>query len=723
MKPYCRYCHGDHPLKDCRVRQQATICYWCNESGHIAKYCDRKNVYGASGAPNKKTRKTPIASATEKSLISSTDSVTSLDKNLAVSDEINVETTSPLDVTPNTVQEASGSPTALKQPGSEKSKYARVLRSATNKMLTSEDSTYTNNSTIPVAPAVKICPHCKKEGHVRKQHRDCEFYVPHQTKLSGKPLPSNEDTEMMEYPEPSVHTTSNDLANKDDMSIDTQGGIASEHLVAPYIRNHFIRYLRTRSLDILALQETHASTIPLQETFHLQFQATDSLWTPHCGLICFSPLLSFSDTRFSVCGRVITTLVSHTQDAFEPIYVTVIYAPATRRDRFVFLDTLAQNRTPLLPDVSSRHLVLGDFNYTYATHISSAVPRQAPPSWLSYIDHLFQDCVSDKDSAPQVTFSRGTSRSCIDYIFGTLDLYDCKMSSNVSFIQPSWSDHFLVTSYFALRAPAHSTVLGKSQWRAHPRLASSETFRNLVSSTIANTMVSFDISLTPQEKWDMVKSAITQVAKSFSRRSAFNLTKAESLLHLKRARITKRLASNPELLSSLTPQLSVVESQLASLQQYHAETLALRAGIRWREQGEISAGYLKRTVSQRQTRQIMKQLVHPTTGALCCTSNEMLDAAVQFYSNLYSPEPIDNSAIDDLLSAIPDSLRLSDSNQRFLTNSFTHDDLIEGVSRCPRRSSPGLDGLPYEILHLIFIHPASKDLVLQHLSFSPSEER
>jgi hypothetical protein len=234
MKPYCRYCHGDHPLKDCRVRQQATICYWCNESGHIAKYCDRRNVYGASGAPNKKTRKTPIVSATEKSLISSTDSVTSLDKNLVVSDEVNVETTSPLDVTPTTEQEASGSPTALKRPGSEKSKYARILRSATNKMLTSEDSIYTNNSTIPVVPAVMVCPHCKKEGHVRKQHRDCEFYVPHHTKLSGKPLPSNEDAEMMEYPDPSVHTTSNDLANKDDMSIDTQGGIASEHLVAPY---------------------------------------------------------------------------------------------------------------------------------------------------------------------------------------------------------------------------------------------------------------------------------------------------------------------------------------------------------------------------------------------------------------------------------------------------------------------------------------------------------
>ncbi|KAG1526363.1 hypothetical protein G6F45_005778 [Rhizopus arrhizus] len=232
MKPYCRYCHGDHSLKDCQVRQQATICYLCNESGHIAKYCDRKNVYGASGVPNKKNRKTPIVSATEKSLISSPDSVTSLDKNLVVSDEANVETTSPLDVIPATVQEASGSSTVLKQPGSKKSKCAQVLRSATNKMRTSEDHASTNNSTVPVVSAVKFCPHCKKEGHVRKQHRDCDFYVPFQTKLSDKPLPSNEDTEMMEYPEPSVPTTFNGLANRDDMSIDAQGGIASEHLVA-----------------------------------------------------------------------------------------------------------------------------------------------------------------------------------------------------------------------------------------------------------------------------------------------------------------------------------------------------------------------------------------------------------------------------------------------------------------------------------------------------------
>ncbi|KAG1607268.1 hypothetical protein G6F45_013804 [Rhizopus arrhizus] len=61
MKPYCRYCHGDHALKDCVLRKKATTCYWCNEVGHIAKYCDRKNVSGPSGAPNKRARKTYLS--------------------------------------------------------------------------------------------------------------------------------------------------------------------------------------------------------------------------------------------------------------------------------------------------------------------------------------------------------------------------------------------------------------------------------------------------------------------------------------------------------------------------------------------------------------------------------------------------------------------------------------------------------------------------------------
>ena len=294
-------------------------------------------------------------------------------------------------------------------------------------------------------------------------------------------------------------------------------------------RNLFIRYLRTRPLEILALQETHASTIPLQDTFHMQFQASDSLWSPHCGLVCFSPLLSFSNTKYSVCGRVISTKVTHVHGAFDPVTITVVYAPAGRRDRFTFLEELAQNGASLLPEFgSSRHILLGDLNYTYATHLSSSAPCQAPSSWLSYIDSYFIDCVTDSDRSPVATFSRGSSCSCIDYIFGTMDMFDCRVASDVTYIQPSWSDHFLVTSHFALRPPTHATILGKGVWRAHPRLASSESFQALVAHTIFTTVSAFDPHMSPQDKWDKIKTSVAHSAKSFSCRSAFTLTKAES---------------------------------------------------------------------------------------------------------------------------------------------------------------------------------------------------
>ncbi|KAG1609846.1 hypothetical protein G6F45_013363 [Rhizopus arrhizus] len=138
------------------------------------------------------------------------------------------------------------------------------------------------------------------------------------------------------------------------------------------------------------------------------------------------------------CGRIIATKVPHAQDAFAPVYVTVMYAPANRRDRFLFLDNLAQNHASLLPICNHRHILLGDFNYTYATHLSSSPPRQAPIPWLSFVDAQLQECVTDLDCAPEITFSKSAARSCIDYVFGSLGLYECKVSSTVTFIQPSW---------------------------------------------------------------------------------------------------------------------------------------------------------------------------------------------------------------------------------------------------------------------------------------------
>lgn len=124
-------------------------------------------------------------------------------------------------------------------------------------------------------------------------------------------------------------------------------------------------YLRTLSLDIIALQETHADTQQLEELFHTQFQAAQSVWSPHCGLVCFSSDLSFNNIQRSTCGRFITVMAVHSAALFDPIVVSVLYAPAGRRERYPFLSNLINSlsSSPLLPSTPSRHILLGDFNY------------------------------------------------------------------------------------------------------------------------------------------------------------------------------------------------------------------------------------------------------------------------------------------------------------------------------------------------------------------------
>lgn len=194
----------------------------------------------------------------------------------------------------------------------------------------------------------------------------------------------------------------------------------------PSARKHFIRYLRTQSLDILALQEMHASSVELQQVFYIQFQAKDSIWSRHCGLVCFSPDLLFTNTTISDCGRIITAIISHKHQTFDPLTVSVLYAPANRRRRYIFLSDILRHPSDVLSISPVRQILLGNFNYSYATHLSISRPRQAPSSWLQYINQFFHDGITAVGNPSEATFHRGMTRSCNDYIFFTHGSLDCK---------------------------------------------------------------------------------------------------------------------------------------------------------------------------------------------------------------------------------------------------------------------------------------------------------
>lgn len=244
-------------------------------------------------------------------------------------------------------------------------------------------------------------------------------------------------------------------------------------------RQQFIYYLRTRFLNLLALQETHAATTDIQDMFHTQFQASSNLWSKYCGLVSFSSELIFSNSFTSPCERLISTTVSRTSNLFDPITVTVVYFPASRTARFLFLSNIPQLYSSIFFTSPSRTVFLGDFNYNNCSFSSTGRPRQAPASWLTYTDNSFTDGITSPGTCSSFTFQRAASQSCIDFVLASHDLiisvqYD---KCNTTYINPGWYDHFLLTSHLLLQAPLSSeqhssaTAVGKGLWRAHPKLA------------------------------------------------------------------------------------------------------------------------------------------------------------------------------------------------------------------------------------------------------------
>ncbi|KAG1460822.1 hypothetical protein G6F56_005860 [Rhizopus delemar] len=166
----------------------------------------------------------------------------------------------------------------------------------------------------------------------------------------------------------------------------------------------------------------------------------------------------------------------------------------------------------------------------------------------------------------------------------------------------------------------------------------------------------------------------------------------------------------------ILPQLRVIKHQLSSLQQYRADTLALRASSRWREKGETSAGYLKCTIQQKARRKNIPCLRHPVTAVICHSKDGMLQATSLFYTSLYTPDPIEPEALGQLFSSLSPEFCISTVSKSNLALPFTLTDIDEAVRRCLQKSLPGSDGLPYMILSVLLDIPACQSVFLQVLN-------
>ena len=136
-----------------------------------------------------------------------------------------------------------------------------------------------------------------------------------------------------------------------------------------------------------------------------------------------------------------------------------------------------------------------------------------------------------------------------------------------------------------------------------------------------------------------------------------------------------------------------LESQLKILTLRDLEGVKVRSRAKWLEEGEKPTRYFFRLERERVERNAVTSILN-SNDVEVFTRAEIEQAHVQFYCNLFSPEPIDPPCKQELLSGF--SRSLSDVDRDFCEADFSLADLAESLNGLSLGKAPGPDGFSVE---------------------------
>ncbi|KAG1037559.1 hypothetical protein G6F43_012832 [Rhizopus delemar] len=381
----------------------------------------------------------------------------------------------------------------------------------------------------------------------------------------------------------------------------------------------------------MTFQETHISDTT-RSFINTQFQARRSIWTYHCGIVSFSPSFILSDNMILEHDRIILTKVTHPNHSFAPFFILVLYAPASSgRQRQQFFDQVFELLHAQDLDINfDRLLITGDFNYSYAR---SSLSSQTSLQWVSFLEDHFYNTLKKDDLHELPTFRRNESIfSTIDYIFISQAWCSAVMAGNLHKLNASWTDH----SMLSVTCCVGTAPSGPGLWRGNPILARKPAFQQYLQQHLTEILSKISSGMNVQMAWDFVKRQVKKVTRNYAVDYTNWRTKSIRLLQSNR---NKFLRSKPPLAVRLH-QLPILDQQIASLQQELTEILALKANVRWQEEGETSIKYLKNMYRQRTVEQHITTLRTDDSADPVEDVNQLLSVTHQFYQSLYTADPI-----------------------------------------------------------------------------------
>jgi hypothetical protein len=196
----------------------------------------------------------------------------------------------------------------------------------------------------------------------------------------------------------------------------------------------------------------------------------------------------------------------------------------------------------------------------------------------------------------------------------------------------------------------------------------------------------------------MLKLAIEFQSKEYAKKQAFQRSRTICGLQKEVSKLNEEIASRPSD-ASLHLRRARLDQILAEYYGDIHEAARLKAGMKYKTQGEEPTKYFMSLVRQRSEKSQMTSLKVSRNGVSIVIDSieEILEEASSFYAELYTchVSSIDSQESGSFLDNYVNT-QLSDSDRAFCESPFTDVELFNALKKLPKGKVPGIDGLPVE---------------------------
>ncbi len=262
------------------------------------------------------------------------------------------------------------------------------------------------------------------------------------------------------------------------------------------------------------------------------------------------------------------------------------------------------------------------------------------------------------------------------------------------------SDHDFVSFVFDI---PDGVRRGPGTWKFNNSLLDDKSFCDLIRSLIQDHVTYFPAFESFQDWWEFLKQSIKEESISFSGNRRRQLCRDRVCLTNRLIRLRQRLVDGDNTVADC---ILDTESRLKALYSKELQGIIVRSRAEWIEEGERPTRYFFQ-LQKAKAQKCHISSVYNSAGIEVFTQDEIEQAHVDFYSSLFSEEPVDLDIQNDLLSSL--SRQLSADQASLCEGALTLDEISFAVKNMNTNKSPGPDGLTVEFYRKFW------DLLSPHL--------